>query len=473
MRHAKSNDYWDKVYRKPCRDFFVEVDLNQVNSIPKFEMPQKILALCGLNGAGKSTIVSAIKDILGLPLTVIDQHRLSDNVVQASFVRAGDTLTCSNTSGNRLSDHGWDSTKMRYIDCSGSTDAQNYAVHQNNFDEFLEQFEEYILPPEAIEDISYLSGKSYDFCGIRELDDIEDLGTIPYFRVVVDGIEYDSRSMGSGEHFLFYLFWSIDSVDSGTIVIIEEPETYVSIASQLHFSDFLGKQMAKKGITVILTTHSPYILNHIKTENIRIVSRMRNLVSIDTPDEDMSAEGILGIDHGNIGTFFVEDRVASDFLTIFLEDRAPHLLKKYSIDIAVGGESAISQRLEFPYSNKIHYSFIGVYDGDMRDRLNSNALNWKYCFLPGSVSLEEMFRKFLYVGDHLTRFCSYLAKEQGKIMAQLAKNDGLDHHDWFEELRKYLSIDGKSLVRAFYSIMNDDTPEFDIFLTELFACLNS
>lgn len=473
MRHARANDYWDKVYRKPCRDFFVEVNLNNVNSIPKIEMPQKILVLCGLNGAGKSTIISAIKDILGLPLTVIDQHRLNNQVVHASYICAGEPLTCSNELGKRLTDHGWDSTQLRYIDCSGSTDAQNYAVNQNNFDEFLEQFEEYELPPEAIEDISYLSGKSYDFCGIRELDDIEDLGTIPYFRVIVDGVEYDSRSMGSGEHFLFFLFWCIDSVKSGTIVIIEEPETYVSIASQLHFSDFLGKQMAKKGISVILTTHSPYILNHIRNENIRVVSRMRNSVFINTPDDDLSAEAILGVDQGKIGTLFVEDRVASDFLTIFLEDRAPHLLKKYSIDIAIGGESAISQRLEFPHSDKIHYSFIGVYDGDMREQINSDKLNWKYCFLPGTEPLEEKFRKYLYVGDHLSRFCKHLGKDYGKILAQLAKNDGLDHHDWFEELRKYLSIDGKSLVRLFYSIMKEDTPEFDAFLTELSACVGS
>lgn len=119
----------------------------------------------------------------------------------------------------------------------------------------------------------------------------------PFFQVKIDGIEYDTRSMGSGEHFLLYLFWCIKSADKDTLLIIEEPETYISIFSQIHF------------------------LRNIKNENIRIVSRMGNNVSIIMPDNDITVEGILGISPNCLGTLFVEDRVAADFLTVILEDK--------------------------------------------------------------------------------------------------------------------------------------------------------
>ena len=45
--------------------------------------------------------------------------------------------------------------------------------------------------------------------------------------------------------------------------------------------------------------------------------------------------------------------------------------------------------------------------------------------------------------------------------------DGNDYHDWFEELRKFLGIDGKMLVRNFYRIMQEMDKEIEEFIAEL------
>lgn len=273
--------------------------------------------------------------------------------------------------------------------------------------------------------------------------------------------------MGIGEHFLFYLFWCINKSKPGTMFIIEEPETYISIASQIHFANFLGKEIAKKGVSVILTTHSPYILSNIKNESIRIVSRMGNIVRVSTPDDNISAENILGVGNDNIGTIFVEDKVAEDFITIILEDKAPFILKKYTIDIAKGGSAEISKRLEFPKSDKIKYNFVGVYDGDMRESLETSSLQWPFCFLPGNTQLEENFRKFIHNQDNLSKFCAQIEKDENFVVAILSSIDGLDCHDWFIELKKKLSTDGRTLARAFYGLMKDSVFKIDEFIKEL------
>lgn len=467
MRNVKAQDYWNKVYKRSFTDCLIELDFQGLNNLPSFTVPRGLLVLCGLNGAGKSTIVSAIKDLAGISLSEQDLHKLNTQVIRGKALVSGQEIVCANSAGKRLVDNGWDAEKLIYLDSSDSVSIQNFIICQTNLEELLEQFEEYELPSSDVEEINYLVGKRYSSCLIRELTDVDDAGsTIPYFSVEIDGKKYDSTSMGIGEHFLLYLFWRIDQASKDTLLILEEPETYISISSQIHFTNYLGKQMAQKGIKVIMTTHSPYILSSIRNENVRIVSRMGNSVSITIPDESLSAESILGLDVGSTGTFFVEDKVAADLLSVILEDRYPKLLRLYTID-SVGGESEISNRLSFPFSDNIKYNFVGVYDGDMRNTLDTSKLKWKHCFLPGEKAIEAVLRDYLHQDDNIGELCNYLSKDKSKVIAMLAKIDGQDCHDWFIDFCKLLMIDGKTLVTAFYHTMMKENPEIETFLSEL------
>lgn len=472
MRKAKEADYWDKVYKRKYINSVKNIELNGFNDLQGISFAKGITAICGLNGAGKSTIIAAIKDILGLNLSESDLHKLKSATINGKIEFNNVEIECSNFDGNRICDKGYELDNIKYLDCDENLKIQEFNVKQANFQELLDQNEEYELTKEEIDDICYLTGKKYQSCKIWEFEDIEEIGTVPFFEVTIDQIKYDSRSMGRGEHFLFYLFWCINKCNSGTIVIIEEPETYISICSQIHFSNYLGKQMAEKGVQIIVTTHSPYLLEHIKNDNIRIVSRMGNMATVTKPDDNMMAEDILGIVQNYMGTLFVEDRVAYDFLSIILEDKAPYILKKYTIDIAEGGEKAISHRLEFPSSDKIKYNFIGVYDGDLRERLDTSKLNWKWIFLPGNKALEELYREYLHEESHIEKFCDTVGREKQQIITMLSTIDGNDYHDWFEELRKFLGIDGKMLVRNFYYIMHEMDNEIEAFITELKNCID-
>ena len=42
------------------------VELNGLNNLQEISFSKGITAICGLNGAGKSTIIAAVKDLLGL-----------------------------------------------------------------------------------------------------------------------------------------------------------------------------------------------------------------------------------------------------------------------------------------------------------------------------------------------------------------------------------------------------------------------
>lgn len=469
MRKAKETDYWDKVYKRKYPISLKKIDLNGLNNINEIELSDGVVVICGLNGAGKSTIISAIKTVIGMPLSDHDIHRINDCSIEGEFRINTQILHCSNREGERCCDFGMDISKVKFLDCDESAKAQQFIIKQCNLEELIEQNEEYKFSEEEIEEINYLTGKRYAVCEVRELEDIEGIGTIPYFQVTVDDIEYNSSGMGSGEHFLLYLFWCINKFEKETILIVEEPETYVSIQSQMHFINYLGKQIAEKGIQVIMTTHSPHLLEHVKNQNIRIISRVGNMTVIKVPDENMLAESILGIEVKCAGTLFVEDKVACDFLSIILEDKAPYILKRYTIEI-VSGENAISKCLEFPRSEKIKYNFVGIYDGDMRSRLDISKLQWNGVFLPGEKPLEVLYREYLHCDKHVNSFCQSISKDKDDILTFLSTIDGADYHDWFEELRKHLAVDGRQLVRIFYNLMEMDDA-IDVFIDELKKCI--
>lgn len=103
----------------------------------------------------------------------------------------------------------------------------------------------------------------------------------------------------------------------------------------------------------------------------------------------------------------------------------------------------------------------------MRERLDTSKLNWKWLFLPGNKALEELYREYLHVPENLEKFCEIVGKEKKQIITMLATIDGNDYHDWFEELRKFLGIDGKMLVRNFYRIMQEMDKEIEEFIAEL------
>ena len=61
--------------------------------------------------------------------------------------------------------------------------------------------------------------------------------------------------------------------------------------------------------------------------------------------------------------------------------------------------------------------------------------------------------------------------DQSTIFAYVGSLTGTECHDWFEELRKLLGVDGKVMVRAFYTGMKGTMFDTDAFLAELKLCL--
>ena len=117
MRKAKETDYWDRAYKRKYLNSVSGVELNGLNDLQEISFSDGITAICGLNGAGKSTVIAAVKDILGVILTESDRHKLKGSTVNGKVVSEKKEIRCSNCTGYRLCDTGYDLDKIIYLYC--------------------------------------------------------------------------------------------------------------------------------------------------------------------------------------------------------------------------------------------------------------------------------------------------------------------------------------------------------------------
>lgn len=85
-------------------------------------------------------------------------------------------------------------------------------------------------------------------------------------------IELDKQSAGFKFYFNFFFnFLHTDGIKKGDIVLIDEAETHLSIPAQRDFRAFLKEFGEKNGITFIINTHSPFMLDVAHLDEVRIL----------------------------------------------------------------------------------------------------------------------------------------------------------------------------------------------------------
>lgn len=450
MRSSAVKDYWGRYLKINHQIEIKEIDLKGINGIERLELKKGIFAICGLNGVGKSTIISAIKSIIGIDLNVKDRLRILKEIEGIVNVKQQCEINITSSDGKRLVDViSKEENKYLYLEHEQAIDIVNRITRETNFDELLEQYDEYSMNKTQLEEISYIIGKDYKEVCVTEIED--DSFRLPFFKVKCNGVQYDSTKMGVGEHILFYYYIMIQKVEKDGIVIIEEPESCISVRSQEKFMNFMAKKHSEEKIQLIVTTHSPFIIKNIPPSNIVLVDRYEECTFIYKGEEKRLIQE-LGLDINKKGVIYVEDNLAKLFLRRILNDcNYRFLLEDYDIKY-VNGEAEITSRLKSECT-EIDFNIIGVYDGDMRERLSPKVkaeLKWNYIFLPSREELEVEFRNC--VKEKRDIFISMVKREKRDVLSALSAVEGDNYHDWFINLYKKLNLTLEELFNILYNL---------------------
>ncbi|KQW20751.1 hypothetical protein ASC80_11125 [Afipia sp. Root123D2] len=246
--------------------------------------------------------------------------------------------------------------------------------------------------------------------------------TLRVFRIT------DSRTMGMGELAAFHLWWALKNLSEKTVLLLEEPESYLSPSCQTAFAIILAQRAVQMKAFVILTTHSPAIIREAGLHNLRFLYRDGRNSLLSNPKRIEALLNGVGIETRTDTILLVEDQAAALFTGLWLAHFDPMVAIGVEVH-PLKGASNINKLLEAFPSTASSVRIRGLYDGDQKGQV-PRGIEHLAAFLPGDVCLEAMYRKMLAADYDRVGPLLGIA-DLAAILYSLRQ---YEDHDWFVKL---------------------------------------
>ena len=219
--------------------------------------------------------------------------------------------------------------------------------------------------------ISSILDKKYNEITIMSHGFYKQFGDSVYFKLdkvkteTFDG-NYTEAFAGSGESAVVKLVHQIHQADYGTLVLLDEPEVSLHPSAQKQLLFYLLKQTFEKGLQIVLTTHSPSIVEELPKEAIVLLRKDVDGTFIPRCSvEPELAFQYIGHTQIHKKRILVEDKSAKELLTACLELYDEKAIDSIDITYHTGGaEDILIEAATFALFNETK-TFI-MLDGDKR-----------------------------------------------------------------------------------------------------------
>ena len=239
----------------------------------RIDFPFPIVALVGENGSGKSTVLQAAAAMYrspGEPGKYASDYfpdtpfeRITAATLRFS-VREGDQ---SQTKTVRKPTERWRGNpdrpirRVRYVDLRRSQPVGARTGYAKLLKTGVTEDTHSPFDPEKLSSLTQIIGKNYSSAGIS-VTNIDARSPIPVLQV--DDVRYSGFHQGAGEIAATELL-AIDYISTG-LVLIDEVETSLHPRAQRRLIRDLAKKARDRDLQIILTTHSPYVLEELPPE---------------------------------------------------------------------------------------------------------------------------------------------------------------------------------------------------------------
>lgn len=213
----------------------------------------------------------------------------------------------------------------------------------------------------TIEKINDILGKNYTEIKIVYHKFYEKFGTSILVKTKL-GLEYSEANSGSGESAIINLVYNLMTAKKETLILLDEPEASLHPSAQRRLKLFLLEQIKEKRHQIILSTHSPMLIEGLPSTAIKLFSNdsMNNILI----EENRSYEE----------AFFDLSDFVSTKKTIICEDSSAKELirrilnihqKGQYINVEVGGGAEAILKKYIPiYANILEHNLYIILDGD-------------------------------------------------------------------------------------------------------------
>ena len=449
MRRARANDYWrhvrDANRHRPWKTASLTFDNVLGLGTAAVPLHHSLTIVCGANGVGKSTLLSIAELVLDHERSSArSRFRHADCEITAELEHTDRQNTAAKTFALVNGVHQPSDTPIDVHRLDPGAEwfrIKDLVRADQNWTEYLQQFEPRTLEQADLEMLSFLTRKDYSECEVFEIEDYAGEQIFPYARVTANGESYGFEEMGAGEGSLFLMWWSFDRFDAPGVILLEEPETHITGHSQRALMDFLAKQCERE-MTCIATTHSTEIISYVPHECLRLLVRQAGVVAvIDSPNYAM-LNTILGVGEQVKLVVVVEDRCAREMIKEMLR-----LLRSDICNIAtvsdVGSNNVVLRNArDFPDISCPR--LLCVLDGNERDTDLPEQLRHPVEFLPGDLTPEQFLRDCC--NGHQQELAQALGISNDEVVIALAAAEGVNHHQWLFDLMNAFNVTYERMV---------------------------
>lgn len=212
--------------------------------------------------------------------------------------------------------------------------------------------------------VSEILRKEFETIEIIEHNLFKDWGIS--IRLKQKNINYSEAFAGSGETAIVILVHKIFNAPDESLILLDEPETSLHSGAQKRLMSFLLEQCIKKKHQVIVSTHSPFLIENMPDKSIKVFSTLSSngkfIINNDRSYKEAFHE--LEIENTNKKIILVEDKTAKILVDKLLQKLGKATQDIFEIKYLPGGADDINQRLTtiMEISNNTYVLF----DGDQK-----------------------------------------------------------------------------------------------------------
>lgn len=299
--------------------------------------PQRVVAIIGQNGVGKTQFITKLPmDLASKNLDVFSpQIPLYSKIIAVSNSLYDNFETPDRTVG------------FNYIYCGLSNVASGKRT---------------IISPEELQHRLIASGREINNKGRAEslkgiLETIlPSFIMIGLFLTDGDEIKLDlnkllsiNKTISSGESTLLYLFCSIISnIRFDSLLLFDEPETHLHPNAITELMSAVYKLLDEFQSYAIIVTHSPLIIREMKSEGVKIMTRLKNVpvirgISIESLGENISTLVNEIFDNKDIPKYY-RNKIEELINKGYSEDKLIESIKSDDLPLGIGLQLYIKQK---------------------------------------------------------------------------------------------------------------------------------
>ncbi len=418
-------------------------DVPEVGEVELSLAGDPLTTFCGPNGVGKSILLKSIDAAINYDTPVFSMNSgIPQGSLEVSGLNGDNEFMVLRDASTVLKEG--EIPQSAFMD-SGSFTARLSDVWANikEIEEVLGEVQPLELKEEDLDDARYLTCRNYRYVRMFEVD----VGfSAPYFEVGYGSADYDSRNMGLGELNALTYWWFLRRSERNSLLLIEEPEAFLSALSQEHLAHVLAKFIVRKRLSVVISTHSGAFMKITPQASLIFLTRdgEGRVNAHQKPHSSMMKS--VGIHHRLSAIVYVEDLAAKCLTKEIIRHCDPDLFLGVEVH-DMGGDGEVASALRPNMNLQSQLRFVAAFDGDLRGN-EPKDLSASSLFLPGDVAFEVAL-KGLFDQDY-DRACDALNDPDAKQI--LASLEGLDHHDWLTSLADGLGRDVPNVISSLFPI---------------------